>query len=72
MPRRRATVALRFHVDGSVASRVFTDSGWLVMMLINLLSNALKHTREGEVILTASTTSQRGSTYPPSLPRLRT
>ena len=64
------------------ASIISADRGWLVMMLVNLLSNAFKHVRRGSVSVRISTddagrlrlaVADTGSGVPESLrPRLFT
>ena len=56
MPKRSG-VTVELHIEDEAFpahERVITDRGWLFMMLVNLLSNAFKNTREGSVRLTVS------------------
>ena len=51
---KRADVDVHFWVDPDVAKYILSDRDWLMMMLVNLLSNALKFTAAGEVSITAT------------------
>ncbi len=57
---KRAGVSIHFWVDADVAKFILTDRDWLMMMLVNLISNALKFTAVGEVGITATRLSNVG------------
>ena len=52
MPQKREHVRVRFFCH-EAPERVQSDASWLLMMCVNMLSNALKHTSHGEVVITA-------------------
>ena len=60
---KRSGVTFELHVADEAFpahERVISDRGWLFVILINLLSNAFKNTREGSVRLTVSVEDDKG------------
>jgi signal transduction histidine kinase len=51
LPARREAVTCSWHVSTNVAACILTDGEWLLLILVNLLTNAFKNTKEGSVHL---------------------
>jgi len=51
--KHRISTSLQVH---SVSEKLYSDANWLMMILVNLASNAMKHTLEGIVLISADLT----------------
>ena len=62
---KSADVKLSFRVlsKSGIPAFITTDRSWCVMMLVNLLTNALRHTRVGHVEVTASAIIEQDDRY---------
>ena len=57
MPKSEA-VSVEYHVDDGIPKAVMTEGSWISMILVNFVSNAFKHTRQGFVNVNACLVEQ--------------
>jgi len=57
--RQQETLHLRYHVDDRITHNYFTDPTRITQVLNNLISNAIKFTKHGEIVISITLTAKR-------------